>query len=77
MFLITNFRAPTKIIHAKKTKNVSQVKNISEKISYFFTCVDIPNQLAASGANPPVSSVLGIFKGPVFSPPRVFFLSFL
>ena len=27
MFLITNFRAPTKIIHAKKTKNVSQVKN--------------------------------------------------
>ena len=27
MFLITNFRAPAKIIHAKKTKNVSQVKN--------------------------------------------------
>ena len=27
MFLITNFRAPAKIIHANKTKNVSQVKN--------------------------------------------------
>ena len=27
MFLITNFRAPAKIIHAKKTKNVPQAKN--------------------------------------------------
>ena len=27
MFLDTNFRAPAKVIHAKKTKNVSQVKN--------------------------------------------------
>ena len=27
MFLITNFRAPAKIIHAKKTKNVRQAKN--------------------------------------------------
>ena len=28
MFLITNFKAPAKIIHAKKTKNVSQAKNL-------------------------------------------------
>ena len=61
-------RCYTGISGPEKSRN-----NISEKISYFFTCVDIPNQLAASGANPPVSSVLGIFKGPVFSPPRVFF----
>ena len=27
MFLITNFRAPAKIIHAKKTKNVPRAKN--------------------------------------------------
>ena len=28
MFLITNFKAPAKIIHAKKTKNASQAKNL-------------------------------------------------
>ena len=45
-----------------------------EKISYLFTCVDIPNQLAASGANPPVSSVFGIFKGPSMFPSKDFFV---
>ena len=50
--------------------------NISEKISYFFTCFDIPNQLAASSANPPVSSVLGIFKGPSIFPSKGFFFVF-
>ena len=48
--------------------------NTREKISYFFTCVDIPNQLAASDANPPVSSVLGIFKGPSMFPSKGFFV---
>ena len=60
-------RCYTGISGPEKSRN-----NTRKKISYFFTLVDIPNQLAASGANPPVSSVLGILKGPSMFPSKDF-----
>ena len=68
LYLSHKLRCYTGISGPEKSRN-----NTRKKISYFFTLVDIPNQLAASGANPPVSSVLGIFKGPSIFPSKGFF----